>query len=143
MGNYIDQMFNTGSTASSTLTSMFPGTTGSAGTYAVKADGMLQKIDIIVTPTAATSLCQSGFITLTCTAWKPVNTFTIGFSGFGLATAPQLYGGVQAHNYWPGAGDGFLNLPVSTAIAISGQYQENFSAVTPSIVVVGLFSASG
>lgn len=138
---YLDQMFNSGSTASSTLTSLFPGTTSSSGTYSPKANGTLLKLDIIVTPTAASSLCQSGYITLNCTSWTPVNLQTISFSGYGLATAPQLYGGVQAHNYYPPAGDGVLNWPVSTAVPITGQYVELFSAVTPSIQVMGLFSA--
>jgi hypothetical protein len=133
---YIDQMFNTGSTANTTLTTMFPGVTSAAGSYSPKANGALLAIAVLVQPTAATSLCQSGYITLNCTLWAPVNTLTIGYGGYGLATAPQVYGGAQEYNVYND-----INLPVNTAVPINGQNIENFSPVTPSILVMGLFSA--
>lgn len=137
---YIDQMFNLGGAAVTTLTSMNPSTTASAGTYAVLADGTLDKIGIQIVPQAATSLAQTGYITLNCQLWTTQQTLTIRFSGFGLATAPQLYGGTQAVHWWPPAGDGSLNLPVKQQAAIQGKVTyDGTGPVTPFIAVSGLF----
>lgn len=139
MSSYFDQMFNLGGAAVTTLTQMNSGTSAAAGSYSPLADGTLKKIFIEVTPQAATSLAQSGYITLTCTAWSPVNTMTIAFTGFGIATAPQLYGGIQAVQQYPPAGDGALDLNVKTSLPIIGKVIYFFSAVTPNIVVQGHF----
>ena len=141
MTGYWDQMFNLGGTAVTTLTAMNPGTTSAAGSYSPKSNGTLQKIDIIVTPQAASSLAENGYITLTCTSWTPVNTLTISFSGFGLATAPAFTSGSLMHQWFPPVGDGTLALPVTTAVPILGSVIYFFSPVTPSIQVLGLFSA--
>lgn len=139
---YVDQMFNLGGAAVTTLTAMNPGTTSSAGAYSPKADGALIGVEIQITPQAASSLAQSGYITLTCTMWAPVNTLTIPFSGFGLATAPQVIGGTLLRELWPQPGfPAPLNLPVKTSVPINGQVIYFFSPVTPNITVSGIFSA--
>lgn len=139
---YFTQLFNLGGTAVTALTAMNPGTTAAAGAFSVPAKGALQKIYINVTPQAASSLAQNGYVQLVCTTWSPVNTLILSFNGFGLATAPQLYGGAQAANIFPPVGDGFLNLPVDTAVAINGSVIYFFSPVTPNITVCGLFTTS-
>lgn len=138
---YLDQMFNLGGAAVTTLTAMNPGTTAAAGAYSPKLPGFLEKIYINITPQAASSLAQNGYVQLTCPKWK-LNTQTIAFNGFGLATAPQLYGGAQAANVFPPVGDGFLHLPLDTAVPINGSVIYFFSPVTPNITVEGLFTTS-
>lgn len=133
---YIDILFNLGGAAVTTLTQMNSGTSAAAGTYSPKANGFLQDIAVELNPQAASSLAQSGYITLVCTAWAPVNTMTIGMSGFGLATAPQLYGGVQGVMHWP------VNLPVNTALPITGSVIYVYSPVTPFVQIVGSFLAT-
>ncbi len=137
---YIDQMFNLGGAAVTALTSMNPSTATAAGSYAVLADGTLDKIVIQIVPQAATSLAQTGFITLNCQLWTTQQTLTIRFSGFGIATAPQLYGGRQAIQNWPPEGDGSLNLPVKQQAAIAGKIiYDGTAPVTPFATVTGIF----
>lgn len=142
MTTYWDQMFNYAS-AATTLTQMYAGTTSSQGTYSPKANGALQKLCIVISPQAATSLAQSGYAQLTCTAWSPVNTSTFPFGGFSLQTISSASPttGNNEQNWFPPIGDGYLNWPVSTAIPISGSVIYFYSPVTPNIVVYGLFSA--
>lgn len=133
---YVDTMFNLGGAAVTALTNMNKRQTADgSGSYSALTDGTLLDITIMVTPQAATSLAQSGYITLSCTSWAPVNLLTIPFAGFGLATAPQLYGGQQAVTVWKG-----LALPVKSALAITGQVIYTYSPVTPFITVTGTFS---
>ena len=135
---YIDQMFNLGGAAVTALTAMNPGTTAAAGAYSPKADGSIRGISIQISPQAATSLAQSGYITLTCTLWAPVNTLTIPFTGFGLATAPQpAYGNGEAYAWDQ------LDLPVKTSVPINGSVIYFFSPVTPNITVSGVFNTKG
>jgi len=132
METYLDQMFNYTS-AVTTLTQMYAGTSSSQGTYSPKANGTLVNIFITVTPQAASSLCQEGYVTLACTNWMPVNTLTIPFVGWGLQTVPAYYNN-QPFSY-PVA------LPVNTALPITGNVIEFFSPVTPNVVVWGAFTA--
>jgi len=130
---YIDVMFSR-TTADTTLTTMNVGTTTTQGTYPVKKNGFLEQIQILITPQAATSLAQYGYIVLTCTEWSPINTQTIAFVGFGLQTVPQAtLNAPQVYN---------VHLPVSTAVAISGQDIFLWSPVTPNLVVQGVFTAT-
>lgn len=137
---YGDQMFNLGGAAVTALTAMNPGTTAAVGSYAPKLAGALQKLVIKVTPQAATSLAQSGYLYLNCPKWK-LNTQIFAFNGFGLATAPQVYGGNQADTCYPPAGDGYLNLPVEPQTPIIGQIVYFYSPVTPNAVIQGYFSS--
>lgn len=137
---YGDQMFNLGGAAVTALTAMNPGTTAAAGSYAPKLQGALQKLWIKITPQAASSLAQSGYVYLNCPKWK-LNTQIFAFNGFGLATAPQLLGGMLEDTIVPPAGDGFLNLPVEPQTPIIGQIIYFYSPVTPNAVLQGLFSA--
>lgn len=130
---YIDIMFNR-ATADTTLTAMNVGTTTTQGTYPVKQDGLLLQIAILITPQAATSLAQFGFILLTCTAWSPINTQTIPFVGFGLQTVPQAE--LNPPEYYN------VNLPVKTSVAIQGQDIFLYSPVTPNLYVFGIFQAA-
>jgi hypothetical protein len=128
---YYDQMFNY-QTASTTLTQMYPNATAAQGTYAPQLVGTLVRVDILITPQAATSLAQQGRVELNCPIWAP-NTMRIPFAGFGLATAPQAIGGNEL---------GFslgLNLTVNPQQPITGNVIYYFSPVTPNIVVSGLF----
>lgn len=132
---YIDQMFNLGGAAVTALTNMnSKATADGSGSYKPKVAGALIDLTVMVTPQAASSLAQSGYMTLQCTKWAPQNTLTIPFAGFGLATAPQLYGGAQA--IWPWKS---LNLPVDPAVEILGQVLYTYSPVTPFITVTGTF----
>lgn len=132
---YVDQMFNLGGAAVTALTQMNANTTSSAGAYAALSKGHLVSVQIQVSPQAATSLAQNGYITLTCTAWAPINTITIPFTGFGLATAPQpAYGNGESYTWED------LYLPVDPAITIKGSVIYFFSPVTPNITVTGRFS---
>lgn len=134
---YVDQMFNLGGAAVTTLTQMNANTTAAAGAYSVLSAGHLVSIQIQVSPQAATSLAQSGYITLTCTAWAPINTQTIPFTGFGLATAPQAIGGTTEASTWEE-----VYLPVDPAITIKGSVIYFYSPVTPNITVCGRFSTT-
>lgn len=133
---YVDQMFNLGGAAVTALTNMnSKATADGAGAYSPRTNGHLLDLTIMVTPQAASSLAQSGYITLSATTWAPVNLLTIPFAGFGLATAPQLYGGQQAVTVWKN-----LNLPVQSAVQILGQVLYAYSPVTPFITVTGTFT---
>ncbi len=133
---YIDEMFNLGGAAVTTPTSMNSGiTTNGTGTYAPKANGYLLELYISIVPQAATSLAQAAQVALSCTSWAPVNTLNIPAAGFGLATAPQLYGGTQAQTRYVD-----LNLPVQTANVINGTVNYLYSPVTPYIFITGKFS---
>src|SRR5438874_9801594 len=93
MGIYVDIIANE-TTARTTETQMLAGNTATAGKYYPKFKGKLVKVRIKVTPQAATSLCQAGYVKLIQEDWDP-NTIIFAFNGFGLATAPQVYGGNQ------------------------------------------------
>jgi hypothetical protein len=135
---YVDQMFNLGGAAVTALTAMNGGVSADgSGKYSPKKKGHLISISIMVTPQAASSLAQSGYLTLNNTEWAPVNTLTIPFAGFGLATAPQLYGGAQALTRWED-----LMLPVDTANPIIGNVLYAYSPVTPFITVTGKFTTN-
>jgi len=133
---YIDQMFNLGGAAVTTLTSMNVGVMNSAGGYPPKVPGYLIDLIIQVSPQAATSLAQSGYVQLVCASWVPFNTLIIPFTGFGLATAPQVIGGVlETVSY-------NLALPVTPAQQITGSVIYFYSPVTPNITVAGRFAAT-
>jgi hypothetical protein len=134
---YVDQMFNW-STASTSLTAMNANVSSTAGPYTVKANGALVGLEIQISGQAATSLAQSGYISLTCTMWSPINTLIVPFTGFGLLTAPQLLGGALERQPWAD-----LNLPVKTSVSISGSVIFFYSPVTPNITVTGRFATSG
>jgi hypothetical protein len=129
---YVDQMFNW-TTASTALTQMNSGTSAAVGTYSPQLNGRLMKVDILVTPQAATSLCQQGRIELSQTNWKP-NILRFPFTGFGLATAPQpAYGTGEDYTF-------VVDEPVQTDWPITGNIIEFFSPVTPNVIVTGTFS---
>jgi len=134
---YVDVMFNW-ATASTALTGMYSGTGTNSTPYAPRARGSLLEIYILVSPQAASSLAQSGYITLTTTSWKPINSITIPFTGFGLATAPQLLGGNLEVTPYVG-----MNMPVDPSLGIAGSVLYAYSPVTPFITVAGKFSAMG
>src|SRR5439155_18596450 len=117
---YNDQMFNLGGAAVTSLTSMNAGTSSSAGAYSPQTDGILLTITIYISPQAATSLAQSGRVELTQSNWSP-NVVRYAFTGFGLATAPQSFGGnVMAFSR-------AVNQPVKTSWPITGQVIYFFS----------------
>src|SRR2546430_13162130 len=95
MGIYVDIIANE-TTARTTETQMLAGNTATAGKYYPKFRGKLVKVRIKVTPQAATSLCQAGYVKLIQEDWDP-NTIIFAFNGFGLATAPQVIGGDPPH----------------------------------------------
>lgn len=131
---YIDAMFNLGGAAATSLTAMNPGVATSGTDYMPKANGTLLEIYIAITPQAASSLAQSGYLTLSSTSFVPINTLTINFAGFGLATAPQLYGGQQAITKYT------LGLPVKESQKITSSILYYYSPVTPYATVTGKFS---
>jgi len=134
MGVYLDQMFNLSGAAVTTLTAMNFGTGAVAGAYSPQLNGSLRKITCILVPQAATSLAQHGRVEFTQTNWKP-NTIRIPIAGFGLATAPQLYGGDQA------TVDYQVDLPVQTDWPITGQViYPGTGPVTPTMLVLGTFT---
>lgn len=135
---FLDVIANLGGAAVTTFTTMNFGTGTAAGSYTAKFDGLLQKIILKVSPQAASSLAQNGYVTLNCNKWQ-IQTHTMAFNGFGLATAPQLYGGQQGDTIFPPQGDGYLGLPVAPALTILPQIQYAYSPVTPFCVVQGLF----
>src|SRR2546427_7615805 len=110
---YTDQMFNRG-TADTSLTQMAAGVSSTQNTYSPQLNGTLKRVDIFVTPQAATSLAQQGRVELSQTNWKP-NILRFPFAGFGLATAPQSIGGTEPafphagaqppHTGWPSTRD--------------------------------------
>lgn len=135
-GGYIywDQMFNYRGAVHTSLTAMNAGTTSTAGTYSPQLDGTLIKIQIILVPQAATSLDQDHRVELSQTNWTP-NTLRFAVAGFGLATAPQLYGGNQAIMEF------VVNQAVNTSQPITGNdVGPGTSPVTPAIIVNGCFS---
>ena len=131
---YVDQMFNSGSTASATLTSLFPGTTAAAGTYSPQLSGTLIKIGVFVTASAVSSLCYQARVELSQTNWSP-NVLRFPFAGSPIATAPLALGGSELLFEF------VVNQPVQTDWPITGNMIEYFTAVTPAIVVYGYFSA--
>ena len=133
MGQYLDQMFNLSGAAVTTLTAMNFGTGATAGAYSPQLNGRLITITCILVPQAATSLAQHGRVEFTQTNWKP-NTIRIAIAGFGLATAPQVYGGDQATVSYN------CDLVVQTDWPITGQVVYPGTApVTPTMIVVGTF----
>ena len=138
---YIDQIANLGGAAVTTLTQMNGGTSSAASSYSPKANGTLLKICVQITPQAASSLAQSGYVQLVCTTWAPVNTLIIPFTGFGLQTVPTAgpQGTLEEH-WYPPIGDADLTLPVNTAVPITASVIYFYSPVTPNIVVEGQFS---
>src|SRR5207237_10284926 len=107
-----------------------------AGKYYPKFRGKLVKVRIKVTPQAATSLCQAGYVKLIQEDWDP-NTIIFAFNGFGLATAPQVYGGNQADT------DFLVDLAVAPDKPIDTLLFENDSPVTPRIRADGTFTKCG
>ena len=134
MGVYTDQMFNLGGTAVTSLTDMNSGISSTAGTYPVQLNGRLLKIDIYMTPQAASSLAESGRVELKQTNWKP-NLLRFPFSGFGLQTVAGRGsdGNARHHTY-------VVDQEVRTDWPITGQVIYFFSPATPNIVVVGTFT---
>lgn len=136
MVGYPDAMFNYLQTAAATsLTQMFAGIGTTAGPYTVQADGTLVAIDVWCTPQAATSLAQSGRIELTCTTFTPINKLVFWIGGFGLATAPQVYGGNQSRFTFP------VNQPVKTVSTIVAYHLFYASPVTPNLQIEGWFTS--
>jgi len=134
MGIYLDQMFNLSGAAVTSLTAMNFGTGSTAGPYSPQLNGRLLKITCILVPQAATSLAQHGRVEFTQTNWHP-NTIRIAVAGFGLATAPQVYGGDQATIDYP------CDLAVQTDWPITGQViYPGTAPVTPTMLVLGTFS---
>jgi hypothetical protein len=133
---YVDQMFNLGGAAVTTLTAMNANTSSAAGSYAPLTKGHLISVFIQISGQAASSLAQSGYITLTCPTFVPINTMTIPFTGFGLLTAPQLIGGNLEEFEWD------MNLLVDSATPIIGKVIYFYSPVTPNITVTGVFSTT-
>lgn len=131
---YSDVMFNLGGAAVTTLTSMNAGVSATAGTYAPQREGTLLKIDIFVTPQAATSLAESGRIHLSQTNWTP-NILRYAFAGFGLQTVAGhgSDGNTRQYTY-------VVDQPVKTQWPITGEVIYFFSPVTPNIVVEGHFN---
>lgn len=134
MGIYTDQMFNLSGAAVTTLTAMNFGTGSVAGAYSPQLSGQLQKIEITLVPQAATSLAQYGQVELSQSNWKP-NILRFVVAGFGLATAPQLYGGQQATHAF------LVDQTVKTDWPITGQViYRGTGPVTPTVHVLGFFS---
>ena len=131
---YWDQMFNWSGAASSTLVALYSGVTSTAGTYSPQLDGTLIKVQIILNPQAATSLCQLARVELSQTNWTP-NLQRFAVAGFGLATAPQAFAGNQVTEEF------LVNQAVNTSQPITGNHIEYYSPVTPNIIVNGCFSA--
>ena len=130
---YTDQMFNRG-TADTSLTQMAAGVSATQGTYSPQLNGTLLKIDIFVTPQAASSLAQQGRVELSQTNWRP-NLLRFPFAGFGLATAPQAIGGSELLFSYA------VDQTVQTDWPITGNDIFFFSPVTPNLIVVGTFRA--
>jgi len=130
---YQDQMFNLGGAAVTSLTSMNAGTTATVNPYFAQLDGKLLKIDLFINPQAATSLAQNGRFEMSQSNWSP-NILRYPFTGFGLATAPQVIGGNLLQITYP------VDQEVRTSWGITGQVIYFFSPVTPNLVVEGTFS---
>jgi hypothetical protein len=129
---YWDVMFNR-ATADTALTNLNQGETTTQGTYSPQYDGVLLLVRLSLTPQAASSLAQVGYVHLICSTFTP-NTQRFVVNGFGLATAPQAIGGSELIMDYP------LGQPVKASTAITGQDQFLNSPVTPQLTVVGLFS---
>ena len=130
---YVRQMFNWG-TASTALTTMNAGTTATAGPYSAALNGQLVKIQVFVTPQAATSLAQQGRVELSQDNWKPTR-LEFSFAGFGLATVPQAFAGSELLFEYP------VDQKVQTDWPILGQAIFFYSPVTPNVIVNGFFTA--
>jgi hypothetical protein len=134
MAIYTDQMFNFRGAAPTTLTAMNFGTGATAGAYSPQLSGKLLKVTVIIVPQSAASLAQDVRVELSQTNWRP-NLFRFAVAGFGLATAPQLYGGQQGMIDFP------IDVPVQTDWPITGQaIAPGTAPVTPAFVVMGTFS---
>ena len=135
MGIYTDVMFNLSGAAVTTLPAMNAGTGSTAGPYSPQLNGKLLKITISIVPQAATSLAQHGRYELAQTNWKP-NRIRFWVAGFGLATAPQVYGGnVAAHEF-------LIDQVVQTDWPITGEAAYvGTGPVTPTGIIVGTFSS--
>jgi hypothetical protein len=132
---YIDQMFNLGGAAVTTLTAMNFGTGSTAGAYSPQLSGRLLKVTCILVPQAATSLAQNARVELSQSNWKPNTALRIAIAGFGLATVPQAFAGDQATI------DYACDLAVQTDWPITGQVVYPGTApVTPQMLVMGTFS---
>ena len=134
MALYADVMFNLGGAAVTTLTAMNAGTGATAGNYSPQLNGRLLKIDLFVTPQAATSLAESGRMHLTQTNWKP-NVLRFAFPGFSLQTVVGRGSDGNARQY-----TFVIDQPVQTDWPITGEVIYFFSPVTPNAVVQGYFS---
>src|SRR5439155_26087517 len=132
MGIYVDIIANE-VTARTTETQMLAGNTATAGKYYPKFRGKLVKVTSKVTPQAATSLCQAGYVKLIQEDWDP-NTIIFAFNGFGLATAPQAIGGNLLDT------EQIVDLVVSPDKPIDTLLFENDSPVTPRVRVEGTFT---
>jgi hypothetical protein len=131
---YARQMFNLGGTAVTALTQMNAGTTATVNPFFAPTDTQLLAIDLFISPQAASSLAQSGRFEMTQENWKPVNRMEFAFTGFGLATAPQVIGGnLEQIRY-------VIDQPVKTQWPIVGSVIYFFSPVTPNLVVQGYFA---
>jgi hypothetical protein len=134
MAIYTDQMFNLSGAAVTSLTAMNFGTGTVAGNYSPQLNGTLQKIAITLVPQAASSLAQYGQVELSQTNWRP-NILRFVVAGFGLATAPQLYGGTQATTEF------LVQQTVQTDWPITGQVvYRGTGPVTPTVHVLGFFT---
>ncbi len=133
MGLYVDQMFNE-TAARTSLTQMLEGVGTTAGKYSPLFTGKLVKVDLYCTPSAVTSLCESGHVILTQeTLWKP-NSIIFPFNGWGIQTAPQAIGSKDKVTSY------VVDLEVATDKPINGELIEFDSPVTPRMRVVGTFT---
>lgn len=135
-GQWFNDVLGNWSTASTAFTTINFGTGSAAGSYVAKFTGLLQKIRFFLSPQAATSLCQSGYVTVNCNKWA-IQTHTFAFSGWGLQTVPAYYNN-QPTDY-PPAGDAYLNLPIEPQYQILMQVQYAYSPVTPFLAIEGMF----
>jgi len=132
---YTDLMFNLSGAAVTSLTAMNFGTGATAGAYSPQLNGKLLRVDINLVPQAATSLAQHGRVELSQTNWKP-NILRFAVPGFGLATAPQVYGGNVATSSF------VIDQAVQTDWPITGQVvYPGTGPVTPTVLVTGYFAA--
>lgn len=131
---YADVMFNLGGTAVTALTAMNEGVSSTAGTYKPQRTGKLVKIDIYVTPQAASSLAESGRVHLSQSNWIP-NIQRYAFPGFGLQTVAGRGSDGNSRQYTY-----VIDQPVQTDWPITGEVIYFFSPVTPNIVVQGHFT---
>jgi hypothetical protein len=135
---YTDQMFNYRGAANTTLTAMNAGITGTAGTYTPQLDGTLIKVDVLVVPQTAASLCQAQRVELSQTNWTP-NVLRLTTPGWGVQTVGagsiNVGGNLNVYSF-------VVNQSCKTSWPITGnQVSPWFSPVTPAIIVTGYFTA--